>query len=82
MSTQAREQRETASTGLNAFIGTPPTPMPTLAWTGIRATSMHGFMNVSARATFQATVRLVLTLTAGPKMVAPASCTTRHWPSA
>ena len=80
MSTQAREQREMASTGANAFIGTPPTPMPTLAWTGMRATAMHGFMNVSARAMFQATVRLVLTLTAGPNTVAPARCTTSSWP--
>ncbi len=37
MSTQAREARDTASTGANAYIGMPPTPMPTFMWTGMRA---------------------------------------------
>ena len=54
MSTQAREARDTASTGAKACIGMPPTPMPTFIWTGISASSTHGFTIVMARATFQA----------------------------
>jgi hypothetical protein len=42
MSTQAREQRETASMGGKPNIGTPPTPMPTFMCTGMRASAMHG----------------------------------------
>jgi hypothetical protein len=53
-------------------IGTPPTPIPTFMWTGMVASSTQGFTRVQARATFQATDLPVLTLTAGPKMCAPA----------
>ena len=72
MSTQAREARETASTGGSACMGTPPTPIPPLRWMGISAASVHGLTMVHVRATFQATVLPVLTLTAGPKMETPA----------
>ena len=62
-----------------AIIGTPPTPMPTFGCTGISASAMHGLISVQARAVFQATVFVVFTLTAGPKTVAPAACTTCIW---
>lgn len=55
MSTQAREARETASTGTNAVMGTPPTAMPTFMWTGISAAAVQGLQRVSAGAVFQAT---------------------------
>ncbi len=53
-------------------IGTPPTPIPTFMWIGIVASSTQGFTMVQARATFQAAVLPVFTLTAGPNMWAPA----------
>ena len=40
---------------------------------------MHGLTMVQARATFQATDFVVLTLTAGPKMVAPAAVAAASW---
>jgi len=40
---------------------------------GISASSMQGLMSAQARATFQATDLVVLTLTAGPNIVTPAS---------
>ncbi len=53
-------------------MGTPPTPIPPLRWTGISAASVHGLTMVHVRATFQATVLPVLTLTAGPNTETPA----------
>ena len=70
---QARETRATASTGGYGVMGTPPTPMPTFMCMGIVASCTQGLTMVRARATFQATVRVVLTFTAGPKIVTPAS---------
>jgi hypothetical protein len=66
MSTQARDARLTASTGAKAYIGMPPTPMPTFMWTGMRAAAMQGLTKLRARAVFQATDLLVFVLTAGP----------------
>ena len=45
-------QRVTTSGGGHSNIGTPPTPMPTLAWTGIRASALTALTKVTARARF------------------------------
>ena len=77
-STHARDARETASTGGREH-GDPAHSHPRVdvdGDTGLRAAAL----DECSRATFQATVRPVLTLTAGPKIVAPASSTTRRWP--
>ena len=64
------------SAGGISYIGTPPTPMPTLAWMGISATFEHSFTKVTARATFQGVLLRVLVFTTGPKRWAPAFSTT------
>ena len=56
-------------------IGTPPTPLPTLAWIGMLASSVQAFTKVTARATFQGADLRVLVLTTGPKIAAPAFST-------
>ena len=63
------------SAGATSNIGTPPTPRPTLAWTGIVASAVTAFTKVTARATFQARDLRVFVLTTGPKIEAPAFST-------
>jgi hypothetical protein len=41
ISTRATPARVTTSEGCTSAVGTPPTPMPTFAWTGISATREH-----------------------------------------
>ena len=70
-----------ASTGGYGVMGTPPTPIPALTCTGMVASAVTGLMSAQERAVFQASDFVVLTLTAGPKIVAPAAVQARSWPS-
>ncbi len=54
ISTMAALARLTMSMGETSNIGTPPTPMPTLGWTGMVASAVHALTKVTARAMFQA----------------------------
>jgi len=69
ISTWAFEALETASVGGVRAKGTPPTPIPILACTGMLEFSEQDFVKVTDRATFQGSDLFVTILIAGPKMV-------------
>jgi hypothetical protein len=67
ISTWAFEAPETASVGGVRARGTPPTPIPILACTGMLEFSEQDFVKVTDRATFQGSDLFVTILIAGPK---------------
>ena len=62
----------TQSIGGVSSMGTPPTPIPMLAWTGMLEFLTQSLTMTAARATFQAKLLEVFQLTTAPKMLAPA----------